>query len=161
MDYLSRENAYTFAMAARMSELLDADLVIVVPGYLIRRDDSGRETWDQQMEYLMGVFSTALRGLKDDVKVGKFLDIDFAKRWPVLHQFLVADVDDDGKPRQTSTLLILVESAQVKGCLKDRDHDVSLWKSSSSILGVFTALEEGLTAESVEWRQPYKPTHRR
>lgn len=112
-------------------------------------------------ECTMGVFQKAFRSVNTGSSAAVFEDTDFAARYPVLFAFLAQETDDQGAPRKTSTLMILVEGGQAKGCLKDRDHDVSLWRSSSSILGVLEALEDGLTGEVVDWRTPYKPSNRR
>lgn len=116
---------------------------------------------DEERERVMSVFSKAFASIQTGEAKVLFDDAEFAEQYPTLFTFMAQETDDAGKPRQTSTLLLLVEQGQAKGCLKERDHDVSLWVSAGSILGVLAALEKGLNASPVAWRTPFKPQHRR
>jgi hypothetical protein len=83
-------------------------------------------------------------------------------RWPTLLALLTVR-DSGGKGiRQTSTLTVLAEDGVFKGGLRDRQEGVSLWVSSSSLLGVYDALEGALQATTVNWRKTpdYKPRDR-
>lgn len=80
-------------------------------------------------------------------------DGDFAAQHPVLYQLMAVTVDDDGKKRNVSTVTIVCEQGQVKIGLNERDLMVSLWTSSASLGGAFTALEEALNERPVKWRK--------
>ena len=60
----------------------------------------------------------------------------------------------DGSPRASSTLLVFVESGQVKACLNDRDQGMSAWVTASSLWGALAALESGIQGDSLDWRVP-------
>lgn len=105
-----------------------------------------------EMSRAMGVFKDRLC-VGPSGKVGSdFTDPDFAQRFPVLYQFVTFPLDDDGNKRQTSTIMIFCEDGQAKACMRERDHGLTLWVSSSSILGCLAALEEGLNETPVPWR---------
>lgn len=116
---------------------------------------------DEERERVMSVFSKAFASLQTGDSKIMFDDAEFAEQYPTLFAFMARETADDGKPRQTSTLLLIVEQGGVKGCLKERDHDVSLWTTASSILGVFAGIEKALNETPVAWRTPFKPGHRR
>lgn len=80
-------------------------------------------------------------------------DADLEKSHPAIYTMMAATVDDDGKPRQTSTLTIVMEDGLVKGGLKDRDRNASIWRSSKSLKGLFDALEGALMSGEADWRE--------
>lgn len=101
----------------------------------------------------MGAFSNAFEAHEAGNPNQAFSDPDFATKWPTLHAFLTQVQDDSGKPRKTSTVLIFTEDGHAKAVLKERDHDLSLWVTSGSLLGVFEALEEALQKRPIDWRK--------
>jgi len=110
-------------------------------------------------EYLIGVFENAFTKLRESGQQAVFSDEEFAREYPTLYIFLSATEDDQGKPRTVSTLMVFIEGGMAKAMLKERDHDASLWVSSSSILGVFAAMEGALCKQPIDWRKSgaYKP----
>lgn len=72
---------------------------------------------------------------------------------PALGEYLTATTYPDGGQRQTATVLVFVEDGVVKGCLRDRDTDMSLWASSGSIQGVLEALDAALAEPNPAWRK--------
>jgi len=105
--------------------------------------------------YIMGVFSKALgSGGKKKGSVRSRAEDPWIKAdMPILHEFLTAVVDDDGKARQTSSLVVFVEDGMFKVCLSERDHGLCLWGASSTLQGAMEAIEVSLSAEHVDWRQ--------
>lgn len=101
----------------------------------------------------MGMFEHAFSNGEAGDSTQAFQDPDFGQQHPTLHAFLTSVVDDDGKKRRTSTLLIFCEDGCCKGVLKERVHDLSLWVTARSILGVFEAAEEALCKRPIEWRR--------
>lgn len=102
--------------------------------------------------YDMGIFDQAFASHEKGNPNQAFSDPDFGVKYPVLHAYLTRVTDDQDKPRRVATLLIFCEDGTCKAALKERDHDLTLWVSASSILGVLEAVEEGLCKRPIEWR---------
>lgn len=73
--------------------------------------------------------------------------------YPTLTEWLTATVWDDGKPRKTSTLLLMTENGRWKGFLHDRDGKRGFWMTGEAYESLLAAIENGLTTSSVEWRR--------
>ena len=71
---------------------------------------------------------------------------------PRLHEFLTEVVWDDGKPRKTGTLMLVVEDSWWKIWLHDRDGKGSAWFTAGSMLDGLTAVEQALEDGTVAWR---------
>jgi len=71
---------------------------------------------------------------------------------PELVQFLARVSYDDGGSRQPGTLLVFTEHGSLKACLSDRDQGLVAFATSDSFLGLLNVLEEGLAADSLDWR---------
>lgn len=81
-----------------------------------------------------------------------FEDPEFIRSYPTLYHYLFDVVWDDGTQRETATLLLFADAGRLKACLKDRALHRSAFVSSSSLDGVFEALERGLLGEGLDWR---------
>jgi len=79
-------------------------------------------------------------------------DPSWSSRWPVLASHLFDATFEDGTPRVTSTLMVLAELGVVKVCLNDREEARSAWVSGRTVDEALEALENGLAADSVDWR---------
>lgn len=106
----------------------------------------------------MGIFDFAFSNGENGKTDQAFSDPDWGMQYPILHAFMTMIVDDQGKPRRTSTLMIFCEDGVAKGALRERNHDLTLWMTSSSILGLFTALEEALGKRPIDWRKNQTPS---
>ena len=84
---------------------------------------------------------------------GRVEDKDFAKEGPTLLAYLQEDAWPDGQVRQRSTMVCFVEDGMVKGCLSDKDTQMTLWASSRTFWGLVEALEARLTEDVPEWRK--------
>lgn len=84
------------------------------------------------------------QNLKDEV---------FEGFYPKLFAHLSEAVWDDGKPRKTSTLLLLVENGRWKAFLHDRDGKRGFWLSGESWEWLLESLEAGVESSSTEWRK--------
>lgn len=81
------------------------------------------------------------------------LDAAFVERFPVLYEYLTRDKYEDGKPRQTATISLMIEDGAAKGCLNDRDCSRSVWVTSDSPQSILSALEAALSADvEPDWR---------
>lgn len=101
----------------------------------------------------MGIFDTAFNNGESGKPDQAFTDPDFGLKHPTLHAFLTSVVDDAGKKRLTSTVLIFCEEGHAKAVLRERNHDLSLWVTAKSILEAFEELEEALQNRPIEWRK--------
>lgn len=94
-----------------------------------------------------------LRGAPGQVSPENANDPAFAKRFPSMFELMTVALLPGGELRKPSSLLLFTEDGVWKGCLTERDLDVSLWCSSDSFQGVLEGIEERLTHSTVEWRK--------
>lgn len=79
---------------------------------------------------------------------------DVLKGWlPNLHDHLTETTWDDGKPRKTSTLMILTENGRWKAFLHDREHKRGCWVTAEAWEALLETLERSLADSSTEWRK--------
>jgi len=104
-------------------------------------------------EMAEALLAKLLRGAQGTVKCVASHDADFRKRYVSLHELMTACVNEDSSARKTSSLLIFTEDGVWKGCLTERDLDISLWASGPTFSGMLLAMEERLNADQVEWRR--------
>ena len=71
---------------------------------------------------------------------------------PALMEFLTLCVWEDGKVRQTGTLMLLAEGGRWKAWLHDRDQRRSGWVTAATLRDLIDAVERGVHQESVDWR---------
>jgi hypothetical protein len=74
------------------------------------------------------------------------------KLFPALYEYLAEARHDDGRVRQTATLLIFAESGRWKLCLNDRENARSCWGGGERLQDALKAFEERLQDDDVEWR---------
>lgn len=86
---------------------------------------------------------------------------ELGKRLPLLVEFLSESRYADGSPRVLPTLTLFVEPGLLKACLNDRDQSMVAFVTGSSLLGLLEALETGLEADSLDWRQSGQSTRKR
>jgi hypothetical protein len=72
--------------------------------------------------------------------------------YPVLHAWMTDARWDDGKSRETTTVIVCVDQGTLKACVNDRDSGKSAWLSSDSLEGLFLAIECHLRDGSMPWR---------
>lgn len=77
----------------------------------------------------------------------------FAGFYPTLHGHLTETVWEDGKPRKTSTLLLMTENGRWKAFFHDRDLKRGFWVTGDAYEGVLGVLEESIESSSTEWRK--------
>jgi len=89
------------------------------------------------------------------------IDEASAKRFPCLCEYMTQETWGDGTERPTSTVLLVCESGQWKGCVIDNAEDRTMWASAGSLAGVLEALEGRLAKGTAEWRQRKEKGKRR
>lgn len=81
--------------------------------------------------------------------------------YPDLYNFLTDTQWDDGKPRETGTMLLFVQEGRYKVALNDRDADASAFVSGRTLTELLLAVEEAITDPTVEWRSKDSPRKKR
>jgi len=89
------------------------------------------------------------------------LDAVMLAERPLLMEYLVDMLFEDGSERQTATLLIFAADGVWKACLNDRAEEQALWASGASIASALDALESMLDSSSPEWKRTNKPPARK
>lgn len=79
-------------------------------------------------------------------------DKDFAKTHPALVEFMTLRRNDDGTPRQTSSLLIFCEDGVWKACLSERERELTLWAAGDTLAELLEAMEATLQSPAPQWR---------
>lgn len=77
----------------------------------------------------------------------------FLKGLPTVAEFLSLSRWEDGASRETGTVTLFFEEGLLKACLNDRDSGSSAFISARTFTSLFQAMEKGLLAGSLEWRQ--------
>lgn len=109
-------------------------------------------------EVLFGVFGMsriqeALGGAKKSATDPAAADPQFAATYPTLSDFMISHEVIDGRPRQTSTMIVVCEEGLWKLGLRERDRNVSLWVSGVTMEDAMLALEAALNEPVVAWRR--------
>lgn len=81
------------------------------------------------------------------------IDEAFAGFYPTLHGHLVETSWEDGKPRKTSTLLLMTENGRWKAFYHDRDGKRGFWVSAEAYEGLLELIEDAVESSSTEWRK--------
>lgn len=84
---------------------------------------------------------------------------DWSVQYPALIEYLTLTQWENGKPRQTATLMLFVEDGRVKLRFCDRAKARTLWMSSESLDSLLEALERHLRDGTGDWRKdrPWNP----
>lgn len=87
---------------------------------------------------------TSARSARDEVLFG----------WlPTVHEWLTETQWDDGKPRKTTTLMVVVENGRWKLWVHDRDSKKSAWVTADAWEALWEVLERSLKDDDLEWRK--------
>ena len=73
--------------------------------------------------------------------------------WPAVGEFITLTRWDDGKRRETGTVMVLCEGGKWKAWLHDRDGKQSAWISGDSAGELMEAVEQALLSGCVGWRK--------
>jgi len=106
--------------------------------------------------WMMGLITAALGAAASEAKGAKAHDAAMEKVTPVLHAFM-CEVEEDGKPRSPSSLVIFTEEGSFKACLTEKDAGLQLWRSADSLQKVLLALEKALAGGNADWRKKFVP----
>jgi hypothetical protein len=87
-------------------------------------------------------------------------DSEFVERFSDLSAFLMDETWDDGSPRVTGTLFVFASGTVWKVMLKCRDTNRTAFLTANTLLGLWAALDEALSAGRMDWRDDRKPAGR-
>lgn len=83
---------------------------------------------------------------------GTAVDAQLQEACPCLHEWLSETKWDDGKKRETGSLMVVAEGGWWKMWIHDRDGRRSAWLAGGTLQDCLLAVEEGLSANTVAWR---------
>jgi len=120
-----------------------------VPASLFRGPDASDErTWE------MGLISAALGAAASEAKGAVATDATFERSHPTLFAFMTL-LEEEGKPRSPSSLVIFTEDGTWKGCLTERDAGLQLWRTGETLAKLLGALEKALASGQADWRRRF------
>lgn len=76
----------------------------------------------------------------------------FAQDYPALYEYLTVTAWADGSQRATASLTLFQDEGRLKVCLHDRDVGRVAFVAAWTVEDLLRALEEGLLADSIDWR---------
>lgn len=104
-------------------------------------------------ESFMGSFLGRAKAAKQAKgKAASVTDKEFCSLYPALGEFLFAVVDDEGKPRQTATLMIFADGGLVKALLNDRSSQQTLWAQGATLEESLNDLDRRIQDDTSAWR---------
>lgn len=84
---------------------------------------------------------------------GVYLGFPFgSQRWPMLLERMTCSKWDDGRGRETDTLLLFFGDSGWQGVLKDRAEGYIAFVTAGSPEEILDVLEAGLQGDSLSWR---------
>jgi len=75
------------------------------------------------------------------------------KSYPTLWEFLSLTTFEDGSDRKLPTITLFLGPDGLQACLNDRDQGMAAFVTSVTLDGLWTALEEGLKGDKLDWRR--------
>jgi hypothetical protein len=82
-------------------------------------------------------------------------------RMPGLWEFMTACQFIDGSSRTPPTLTFFLEGRLLKACLNDRAEGMVAFATGTSLVSLLEALNEGLEADTLDWRKSQSATKKR
>lgn len=79
-------------------------------------------------------------------------DEAFAKKYPTLFDYLTQTKWDDGTSRVTATLMIFAQDGLLKGMLRDRDAEQTLWVAADGFEKLLKLMDKAASDPDAEWR---------
>jgi hypothetical protein len=76
-----------------------------------------------------------------------------SERFPTVAEFLTSTAWEDGSSRSTGTITLMRDEGAWKAALHDRDAGLSCFVSGKTFTALLEAMERGLEAGSLEWRE--------
>lgn len=80
------------------------------------------------------------------------VDADFAKRFPVIWEFISCPTYEDGTARELASLIFFCEGGAVKCCLSDKDASRVCFFAADTFQDCLRGLEKALATDKADWR---------
>ena len=109
-------------------------------------------SWDERQEFAMSYLRKPEVPASNGDGPCPAVSSQFARLYPALTEYMTATKGPDGRDRQVSTVMLVVDPDGVKACLNERQTGHQLWVTCDSVEEAFGALEAALTAHRVNWR---------
>jgi len=109
-----------------------------------------------EREWEMGLISAALGSSASSAAGQAAADPAWKKEYPTLHAFMTA-LEEDGKERSPSSLVIFTEEGLWKACLSEKDANLQLWRTGETVAKLLGAIEKALAGGNADWRKRYAP----
>jgi hypothetical protein len=87
---------------------------------------------------------------------GTWDDPEWARTYPQLHAFLFDTTWADGSKRDPGSLVLFAQDGVLKACLNDKGVGRVAFVSGVSWDGLIGLVEQGLSDETLDWRQSRK-----
>jgi len=104
----------------------------------------------------MGLISAALGAAASTAKGQPATDAALEKTCPTLHAFMTL-LEEDGKAREPSSLVVFTEDGCWKGCLTEKGAGLTLWRTAESLQKLLQAFEKALVGGQADWRKKFVP----
>lgn len=107
---------------------------------------SPEELGTERRDYAMAskYLASALANRKSKDRIDGFDDAAMFKDRPALQEFMTVVTKDDGKPRETSALMVVVTTDGIKVGLKDDEAGGWMWRTADTMQKALTAIEKAL-----------------
>lgn len=79
-------------------------------------------------------------------------DAGWERDHPAIKEFMSEAEGEDGRPRQTTTVLLLCDAGCLKAWVNDRQNRRTLWVTAACVVDLFAAVETALADGDGEWR---------
>jgi hypothetical protein len=87
-------------------------------------------------------------------RTAAWVDTQLAAGHPALVAWMGDPKGEEGRLRQTGTVLLFVEAGMIKCCATDRESGCKVFLAAEGLYGLLLLLEEGLCDGSLDWRLP-------
>lgn len=122
----------------------------VVASLFMGPDAQDERTWE------MGLIAAALGSSANAASAGPATDPVFEKSHPVLFAFMTV-LEEEGKARSPSSLVVFAEDGIWKGCLTEKDANLKLWRTGETLQKLLASLEKALASGQADWRRGWAP----
>jgi len=125
----------------------------VYPGFVL-----GVMTLPKYRSIVMGFIQRSLAKAKNVGPTAACADVQLAKQFPALFEFMTCVKHEDGSSRKVSTVTLYFDQGQFKAFLNDKDSLKSLCVVGPTLASIWIALEASITSDDPQWRDLSQPS---
>lgn len=82
-------------------------------------------------------------------------------RYSTLWEFFTETTFDDGSRRDTPSMTVFLDAGLLKACLNDKSQGLIAFCTGSSLTAILAAFDEGLAADTLDWRKAQTPPRKK